>query len=109
METKVCKCCKKEKEITQNYTLSNRYYYNKDGAKCVYSMYLTECKDCKKIKSRENYKKIKELKQQDKSDTKVLDTMIKIYQEKGLNDILEAFKVIGKKELKELAYKQLNI
>ena len=77
---KDCVCCKQFKE----YIYFSRIFHKKNNR----TYYQSYCKGCKK-----NY---------DKRGINADD------QERGLKDITEALKVIGKAELKRLAHERLN-
>lgn len=97
---KDCVCCKQFKE----YVYFPRILHKKNNR----TYYQSYCKGCKK-----NYNKsgidtdIQKISLYEQ-DLILMDTMIEIYQERGLKHITEALKVIGKTELKRLAHERLN-
>ena len=104
LETKICVDCNEEKDISEFRIIQKKKKLSNGDIK-IYTSRLVRCVECNKLKMKAYHLKVKS---SIKSDIKVMDTMIEIYQKKGFNNITEAFKAIGKKELKELAYKQLN-
>lgn len=97
---KDCVCCKQFKE----YIYFSRIFHKKNNR----TYYQSYCKGCKKNYDKRGINADVQKISLYEQDLILMDTMIKIYQERRLKHITEAFEVIGKAELKRLANERLN-